>query len=155
VIGGQLRVARQQAIRLEQPRQIRVVRHVEQHGEDPRQRQYDVQLRESQYAEPRGYWDRREEDRPAEIGVHEHRETSDPVGPRAGEQAEQQPGSRLAGPQQRHLEGGRVQGEYGEQWDRDHAQARAELTEQVCGPEAAEIGVSQDARGGHAADGKR
>ena len=42
VVGDQLRVARQELVRLPQPRRVGAVCHVEQHSEDPGQHQYDV-----------------------------------------------------------------------------------------------------------------
>jgi hypothetical protein len=64
------------------------VRHVEQHSENPGQREYDVQLRESQYAEQGGDGDRAEEHCPSQVGEHEYGQAADSVHPRTGEEAE-------------------------------------------------------------------
>jgi hypothetical protein len=99
VVGSQLRIAGQQLLRSEQPRRIGAVRHVEQHSQQTSHRQYDVQLRESQYSEPRRDRDGPEEHRPAQIRSDEHRQTADSINPSAREQPDQEPGSRLAGAQ--------------------------------------------------------
>lgn len=130
---------------IEEARQVRVVRHVEEYGQYAGRDQYEVQLGQREYAEPPGDRDRREQQRAEQVGVHEDRSAADAVGPGAGEQTEAEPGGCFAGPEQRDLQGGRVQIEDGEQGDRAHGQPGAELTEQVGGPQAAEIRVSQDA----------
>ena len=107
----ELAVAVDELVALDERRQVRLVRHVEEDRQRPDHEADHVHLPHRQDAERVRDRDRREHGRPTEVAGDEDGPATEPIDPGAGGQAEQDERQELDRAEQGHFEGRRLQAE--------------------------------------------
>ena len=105
----ELRVSFHELGPVDQRREERLVRHVEEDGQRACDEAGDVQLRERQVSERRRHGDRAERERAAEVGGHHDRPARQAVDPHPGRKGEEEERQEVDRSERRYLERGRVQ----------------------------------------------
>ncbi len=147
--GLQRAVARDELVLGQELRQIALVGDVEEDRGDAGDQRDGIELSHRQEARYGGEGDAGHRHGPDDVGPDQHRELAHPVHPGAGGQADEEERGGLRRRQQGHLEGGRVEFEYGDQRQGDKGHLRADLARRRAGQQMPEVPVpKQTARRG-------
>src|SRR5262249_17845261 len=103
-----------------------------------------IQLREREDARQRPERDRSQQERLAEAGPEHHRRPPEAVDDDAGHEAEHERRQQLGRAEHAHLAGGGAQGQHRDQRDRELADLRPRVGEELCGPEDRERPVAPE-----------
>ena len=115
-----------EALALDDRRQVGVVGGIEEGRQDRRQSGHDEQLRERQDAEREGDRHRPEQDGPSEVGPDEDRPPPQPIDPGAGDEPEDERRAEVEPAQDRDLDRARPEHEDRDQRQRDPGDERPE-----------------------------
>jgi hypothetical protein len=141
----ELGVPLDQLVAIDERREERLVRNVEEHGADPGDERHDVELHDVEDAEAVGERDGSERDGPSEVPGDQDRSAPHPVDPHARRQPDDEERQELRRAQQTDLERRRVQHDHGRQRKREEGDLRAELAHRLGAPELHEPAVAPQA----------
>ena len=143
----ELRVAVDELLAVDERREVRLIRDVEEDGADPDHELEDEQVPEAQGVGRPEDRDEREQHRAGRVAGDEDRPAAQAVDPDAGGQREEDERQEAEHAEQRELDRRGVQLVGGEQRDREGRDRRAELADRLSGPELEEVGVAPEAAG--------
>ena len=140
----EFRVAVAELIAIDERRQVRLVRDVEEHREHTRDEHHDEQLAKREPSEPPREGDRCQRDRAPDVAGHEDRPAADAVDNDAGREAEEQERGELDGAERADREGARVERLDREQRQRQQADLAPQLADRLGGPQPDEVRVAEE-----------
>ena len=141
----ELRVPVDELVALDERRQVRLVRDVEEDGADPDQEGDDVQMAEGERVEEVGERNRAEQRRPAEVADDEDRLPPEPVDPHASRKREEDERQELDDEERGDGEGARVEKDDGNEGERELRELRAEDADRLGRPELEEVRLAPQA----------
>ena len=141
---AELAVRVDELLRLDEHRQVALVRHVEEHREHAGDDRDDEELREVEHAEGVGDRYRADDGQAPDVSPDEHRTPAPPIDPRARRQRDQEERELCAGGECADLERGRVERDDREQRERELGDRAAHLADRLARPEEDEVPVLEE-----------
>ena len=137
----ELGVALDDPIGRDQRGEQRHVRHVEEHRERAGEEQHRVEDLDAEDANHRGQRNDQQQDGATEVGRDHHRPSPHPIHPHAGEETDEQDGRASRRREQPHLPGRGVEGQRGDQRDRERSDLGPDVGDRRARPELHELPV--------------